>query len=223
MGRWSSRRHTNRDRRAGGGFSLTELLVVLGLTALLAAAIGQLMGAGALVGDRGAAEARKATLYAETLMAIGDDLRAARGAAEWKSGGIELAFADRDVRYAGAMNGVYRAVRPSGGSWTVDPPEGLLDWEEGTLTFSVDGDGLVQVDLAGDGVSYRTAVFPRGVFAGVLGEGAEGGNGRGNDDEGQGNGRGNDDDDGDEGQGNGRGNDGNNGRGEGKGGGRGPK
>ncbi|MFH1276926.1 MAG: hypothetical protein ABIK65_00880 [Candidatus Eisenbacteria bacterium] len=171
MARWSSNRHSNRDPGAARGFSLAEMLVVLGLTALLTGAIGHLMGAGALVNDRGAEQSRRATAFAETLAGIGADLRAAHGAVEWKKGGIELTLPGRDVRYAATEDGVYRAVRIGGGPWTVDPPEGLLEWEEGTLTFRVEGDGVVVVDLAGDGIVYRTAVLPRGVFAENLGEG----------------------------------------------------
>lgn len=196
------------------GFTLAELLIVVGLTALIAVPLGHLMRSAVLIDERGADEAKRATLLADALGAIGDDVRAARSASSWTNGGVELALEDRDVRYAAAKDGVYRAVRPAGGSWTVDPAGGFFTWSEsGSLRFTIETDGAVTIDLTGDDISFRTAVFPRGEYAATLPAGGGSAPGGGPGDNGNnGNHHGSDGDNGNEGN-NGNNGDGDRGRG----------
>jgi prepilin-type N-terminal cleavage/methylation domain-containing protein len=157
--------------RASRAFTLVELLVVLGLMAIVAVPLAALLR-GTITSQEQTAETAQAWKEAaESLRRLSDDIRAADGAEALAPTHLKLTLQGDEVHYRGGR-GLHR-ITPTeeGQEWSSYSAETLLDGTGKTdVTFYVNEEGLVTVYLAGDEVRLRTAALPRGGVVDLVSE-----------------------------------------------------
>jgi len=184
--------------RAIRGFTLVELLVVLGLTAIIAVPLGELLRGTVTSQERTAERAREWQVAAGLMARLSDEIRSADEARALTPNHLKLTVSGEVVHYRGGK-GLHR-IEPvqGGGRWRTESTETLLDGADGTeMYFHVDREGLVTLYLVGEEIRLRTAALPRGGVVDVVLEeapdpaGGAGGNRGGGNGGGQGNDKGN--------------------------------